>query len=110
MSEHDDLSREIQSHLDLEAEEHIAAGLAAADAKAAARRAFGSVALVHEDVRALSSARWLEDVGRDAAYGIRALIRNPLFALAAMVTLGLGIGSATAVFSILNAVVLRPLP
>jgi predicted permease len=96
-----DLEREIQDHLDLEAEESGASG---------ARRAFGNVVVVKEDVRAAWGWPRLEQIGRDARYGVRQLRRNPAFSAIAIATLALGIGANTAMFSAVDAVLIRPLP
>ena len=96
-----DLEREIQDHLDLEAEESGAKG---------ARQAFGNVVLVKEDVRAAWGWPRLEQLGRDVRYGVRQLRRSPSFSAVAIATLALGIGANTAMFSAVDAVLIRPLP
>jgi predicted permease len=96
-----DLEREIQNHLDLEAEESGQSG---------ARRAFGNVLLVKEDVRAAWGWTRLEQLVRDVRYGLRQVRRNPAFSGIAIATLALGIGVNTAMFSAVDAVLIRPLP
>ncbi|HYN06301.1 MAG TPA: ADOP family duplicated permease [Vicinamibacterales bacterium] len=105
-----DLRREIDSHLDEAAEEYRRRGLSAAEARRAARVSFGGVAQAEDAYREHLSFSWLEHVRRDARHAVRALRRSPGFSLVVLVVLALGTGAATAVFVLLNSIVLRPLP
>jgi putative ABC transport system permease protein len=104
------LDREIASHLAMLEDDLRRRGLSPGDAQRAARRTFGGVDQAKEIQRDARSLPWLEDARRDVRHAVRALARNRGFALAAILTLALGIGGTTAVFSLIDAVLLRPLP
>ncbi len=98
----DELDSEIRFHLESRAEELMAAGVPAREARAQAQREFGSRTRAHEDSRAAWQVQWLEDLFSDLSYGIRALRRSPGFVVAAVLSLALGIGANTTIFSLTN--------
>jgi putative ABC transport system permease protein len=105
----DDLDREIREHIEADTRDNVARGMSKDEASAAAVRKFGSVARVKEDVRAVWTPGWVDQLRRDARDARRYVRRNPAFSLAIVVTLALGIGLSTAIYSVVNAVLLRPL-
>ena len=105
-----DLERELQSDLELEKEEQRERGLSSKEAHYAALRAFGNPTLIREQTRATWSWSWLESLASDLKYGIRGMCRNPGSTVFAILIVGLGIGGASTVFSVVNALLLRPLP
>ena len=106
----EDLAREMTAHLSMLEEEHCRRGLSPDEARVAARRAMGSVAHAKDLHRDARSFAWIDDARRDAWHAARTWLRHPGFALAVVVTLGLGVGASTAIFSVAYGVSLRPLP
>jgi predicted permease len=104
----DDLSREIDAHLALLQDTYEARGLSPAAARRAARLALGNVGAVKEQHRDVRSFRWIEDAWQDAGHGLRLLRRSPLFAATAALSLAIGIGANTAIFTVANALLFRP--
>ena len=107
---YDDLSAEIREHLEEKVEELVAGGMSRKDASAAARRDFGNVTVIEGDSRAAWGWTALESFFADIRYGLRSMRRNPGFTALAIVSLALGIGANTAIFSLINTLMLRTLP
>src|SRR4051812_40794415 len=105
-----DLDRELMSHVAIVEDEHRLRGLSVEAARLAARRDIGSVAFAKELHRDARSFVWVDDLCRDVAYAYRVLRRFPTFSAAALLTLAIGIGANTAIFSAVHAVLLTPLP
>jgi hypothetical protein len=102
--------RELDTHLEQLTDRFIRTGLAPDDARAAARRQLGNVTLVREDIHRMNGSTFVDGLIQDVQYGLRQIRRSPGFAAVVVATLALGIGGSTAVFSVVQAVLLAPLP
>jgi predicted permease len=107
---HSELEEEMQSHLEMQAEENEANGMDPGEARYTARRQFGNATLLKESSRDAWGWRWIETLGHDFRLALRTLRRRPGFTATAILSLALGIGANTAIFSLIHSVLLRTLP
>jgi putative ABC transport system permease protein len=105
-----ELDEEVRFHIEAEAEELVARGLSESEARRAAEQRFGHVTNIRDECRDARAVRLWDDLFQDCRYSARSLLGTPLLSAVAVLTLALGIGANTAVFSVVYSVILRPLP
>ncbi len=104
------LNAEVRFHIEMETEKNIQQGMSPGEARTRALRSFGPMEKHKEETRDARGVSWLETLVADLRYGARALVKRPGYAALAVITLGLGIGANAAIFSVINGVLLKPLP
>lgn len=105
-----DFDEELRAHLAMLADENVRRGMTPGAAARAARLTLGGITQIKEDYRERRGLPWLDSLGQDVRYACRTFVRNPGFTLMAVLILTIGIGVNTTVFTLINAVVLKPLP